>query len=149
MYQAFLSAMNYHRWHSPVRGKIVKALVQPGTYYSEALAEGWDKTGQTKSQGYITAIATRSIVFIQAKNPKIGLMCFMGIGMAEVSTCEIIVNESENVDKGQQIGMFHYGGSTHCLIFRPGVNVQFDLHGQNPGIDAIKLPVNSLLGTVS
>ena len=76
-------------------------------------------------------------------------MCFMAIGMAEVSTCELIVKEGEKVEKGQQIGMFHFGGSTHCLIFRPGVNVEFDLHGQDPGLDAIKLPVNSLLGTVS
>lgn len=25
VYQAFLSALSYHRWHSPVSGKIVKA----------------------------------------------------------------------------------------------------------------------------
>ena len=149
VYQAFLSAMNYHRWHSPVSGKIVKARVQPGTYYSETLAEGWDDSGPNKSQGYITEIATRAVLFIQAKNPKIGLMCFMAIGMAEVSTCELIIKEGEKVEKGQQIGMFHFGGSTHCLIFRPGVNVEFDLHGQDPGLDAIKPPVNSLLGTVS
>lgn len=35
VYQAFLSALSYHRWHSPVSGKIVKAYVVDGTYYSE------------------------------------------------------------------------------------------------------------------
>ena len=30
VYQAFLSATNYHRWHSPVAGTIVRALVQRG-----------------------------------------------------------------------------------------------------------------------
>jgi len=29
VYQAFLSATNYHRWHSPVAGTIVRAFVQP------------------------------------------------------------------------------------------------------------------------
>jgi phosphatidylserine decarboxylase len=36
VYQAFLSATNYHRWHSPVAGTIVRAFVVAGTYYSEA-----------------------------------------------------------------------------------------------------------------
>ena len=34
VYQAFLSATNYHRWHSPVAGTIVRAFVVEGTYYS-------------------------------------------------------------------------------------------------------------------
>ena len=42
VYQAFLSATNYHRWHSPVAGTIVRAFVQEGTYYSEADSEGTD-----------------------------------------------------------------------------------------------------------
>jgi phosphatidylserine decarboxylase len=29
--------------------------------------------------------------------------------------------------------MFHFGGSTHCLLFRPGVNLEFDLYKQKPG----------------
>ena len=34
--QAFLSATNYHRWHSPVAGTVVRAWVVDGTSYSEA-----------------------------------------------------------------------------------------------------------------
>jgi phosphatidylserine decarboxylase len=47
------------------------------------------------------------------------------------------------VKKGSQLGMFHFGGSTHCLLFRPGVNLEFDLHGQPPGLTASNIPVNS------
>ncbi|KAL8738519.1 MAG: hypothetical protein Q9181_000678 [Wetmoreana brouardii] len=130
IYQAFLSALSYHRWHSPVTGKIVKAFVQDGTYYSEPLFEGFvdshgaDESGETTGQGYITATATRAIIFIEADNPKIGLMAFLGIGMAEVSTCEVTVQEGQRVQKGEQLGMFHFGGSTHCLVFRKGVQVE-------------------------
>ena len=60
-------------------------------------------------------------------------MCVLAVGMAEVSTCEITVYEGQRVIKGEQLGMFHYGGSTHCLIFRPEVQLEFDLHGQKPG----------------
>jgi len=38
---------------------------------------------------------------MEADNPDIGLMCFIGIGMDEVSTCDITVKEGEHVKKGQ------------------------------------------------
>lgn len=148
VYQAFLSALSYHRWHSPVSGRVVKAYVRPGTYYSETLAEGFDPAGPNESQGYITAVATRAMIFIEADNPAIGLMCFMPVGMAEVSTCDIRVYEGQHVKKGDQLGMFHFGGSTHCLIFRPGVELNFDLHGQVPGLNSNNIKVNEKIATV-
>jgi phosphatidylserine decarboxylase len=69
IYQAFLSALSYHRWHSPVDGQIVKAYVQDGTYYSETPAEGYDPAAPNASQGYITQVATRAMIFIEADNP--------------------------------------------------------------------------------
>jgi len=148
IYQAFLSALSYHRWHSPVSGRVVKAYVQEGTYYSEALSEGFDPAGPNDSQGYITELAARALIFIKADNPKIGLMCFMPVGMAEVSSCQITVYEGQHVKKGDQIGMFHFGGSTHCLIFGPHVNLEFDLHGQKPGLNSNNIPINSRIATV-
>ncbi|KAI0007111.1 Phophatidylserine decarboxylase-domain-containing protein [Xylariaceae sp. FL0662B] len=132
IYQAFLSALSYHRWHSPVSGRIVRAFVKDGTYFSEPLFEGQagdgrtpdiDKRGISVAQGYLTALATRAVIFIQANNPAIGLMAFIGVGMDEVSTCEITVQQGQEVKKGDQLGMFHFGGSSHCLLFRDGVKV--------------------------
>lgn len=148
VYQAFLSALSYHRWHAPVSGRIVKTRLVPGTYYSETLAEGADPAGPNDSQGYIAELATRALIYIQADNPAIGLMCFMPIGMAEVSTCDITVYEGQRVKKGDELGMFHFGGSTHCLFFRPGVKLSFDLHGQTPGLDSNNIPVRSRIATV-
>jgi phosphatidylserine decarboxylase len=148
VYQAFLSALSYHRWHAPVSGRIVKTRLIPGTYYSETLAEGADPAGPNDSQGYIAELATRALIYIQADNPAIGLMCFMPVGMAEVSTCDITVYEGQHVKKGDEIGMFHFGGSTHCLFFRPGVNLKFDLHDQKPGLDSNNIPVRSRIATV-
>ncbi|HWT12635.1 MAG TPA: phosphatidylserine decarboxylase family protein [Allosphingosinicella sp.] len=148
VYQAFLDALSYHRWHSPVRGRVTKAYVRPGTYYSEAQSEGFDPAGPNNSQGYITQVATRAMIFIEADNPAIGLMCFMAVGMAEVSTCDIRVYEGQRVDKGDQLGMFHFGGSTHCLIFRPGLKLDFDFHGQKPNVNATPIPVNAKIARV-
>lgn len=148
IYQAFLSALSYHRWHAPVSGRVVKTKIVEGTYYSETLAEGIDPSGPNESQGYISELATRGLIFIEADNPHIGLMCFMAIGMAEVSTCDIRVFEGQHVNKGDELGMFHFGGSTHCLFFGPHVNIEFDLHGQTPGLDSSNIPVRSKLATV-
>ncbi|WP_320172682.1 phosphatidylserine decarboxylase family protein [Maridesulfovibrio sp.] len=148
IYQAFLSALSYHRWHSPVSGKIVKTKLIDGSYYAQSPTAGFDPASPNKSQGYITQVAARGLIFIEADNPDIGLMAIMFVGMAEVSSNEITVYEGQHVNKGDQLGMFHFGGSTHVLIFRPGVNLDFDLHGQTPGLESTNIPVRSRIATV-
>ncbi|KAF3763179.1 hypothetical protein M406DRAFT_347025 [Cryphonectria parasitica EP155] len=132
-YQAFLSALSYHRWHAPVSGTVKKAFLVDGTYFSEPLYDAGDlnsaseqeeiKQGISAAQGYLSCLAARAVIFIEADNPAIGLMAFIGIGMDEVSTCEITVKEGQHIKKGDQTGMFHFGGSTHVLLFRKGVQV--------------------------
>ena len=149
VYQAFLSAKSFHRWHSPVSGKIIKTENVDGTYYSETPTVGYDEAGPNESQGYISQVAARALVFIEVDNPKIGLMAIVFIGMAEVSSCDIQVYEGQHVTKGQPIGTFHFGGSSHCLLFRKGVDVEFELPEDNPpSLDAYNLFVNSKLATV-
>jgi phosphatidylserine decarboxylase len=128
VYQAFLSALKYHRWHSPVSGTIEKVYIVPGTYYSEAESEGMDPAGPNDSQGYIAHVAARGIIYIKADDPTIGLMCAIFIGMAEVSSCVFLLDDDktppqpgQHIEKGAQLGYFQYGGSSHCLVFRPGV----------------------------
>ncbi|KAL1843603.1 hypothetical protein VTJ49DRAFT_886 [Mycothermus thermophilus] len=129
VYQAFLSALSYHRWHAPVSGKVKRCFVSDGTYFSEPLfessAEGGniDRAGIGVAQGYLSALATRAIIFIEADNPAVGLVAFIGVGMDEVSSCEITVREGQHVRKGDEIGMFHFGGSSFCLLFRKDVHV--------------------------
>jgi phosphatidylserine decarboxylase len=154
VYQAYLSAENYHRWHSPVSGTIKKIEKVPGTYYAEAPSEGFDPIGPNNSQGYIAHVATRGLLFIEADNADIGLMCLIPVGMAEVSSCLFIdgngqpLKEGREVKKGDQVGYFQFGGSTHCLVFRPGVISQFTVgaipQGAN-GADSTLVKVNSLL----
>jgi phosphatidylserine decarboxylase len=129
VYQAFLSAYNYHRWHSPVAGTILEAANVEGTYYSEAECEGEDPAGPDNSQGYITHVAARAVIHIQADDPAIGHMVVMPVGMSEVSSCIInaSVRPGVRVTKGDELGYFQFGGSTHCLIFRAGAIRSFAL----------------------
>lgn len=148
VYQAFLSSFSYHRWHSPVAGRIVKTCVVDGSYYAQNRPEGFDPCGPRRSQAYIAQLATRALIFIEADHPAIGLICFVAVGMAEVSTCEVTVSAGQRVAKGEQLGMFHFGGSSSCLIFRPETLLDFDLHGQTPGLDTEPIPINTRIATV-
>lgn len=129
VYQGFLSALNYHRWHSPVSGTIVRAYVQPGTYFSEDDAEGEEAVEAAASQGYLAHVATRAIILIQADNPAIGLIAVIPVGMVEVSSCLIgeDIVPGHHVRKGDELGRFQFGGSTECIVFRPGAIAEFSL----------------------
>lgn len=127
VFQAFLSPLNYHRWHAPVAGTVVRAVVVPGTYFSAADCHGADASDITISQGYLAHVATRAILLIDADDPAIGLVAVVFIGMFDVSSCvfaEPIV-AGARVDKGDEVGFFQYGGSTFCIVFEPGVVEDF------------------------
>lgn len=158
VYQAFLSAHNYHRWHSPVTGTIRRLQKVPGTYFAEAASERFDPAGPTNSQGYIAHVATRALIFIEADYSGIGLMCLVAVGMAEVSSCVLVdqegkpLKEGQKVEKGDQLGYFQFGGSTHCLVFQPGVISEFAVEAIPQGEHGRASPivkVNSLLAIAS
>ena len=148
VYQAFLSALSYHRWHSPVSGKVLKTYLLDGSYYAADPTMGFDPASPNASQGFLPQVAARAVILIEADNPKIGTMAAVYIGMSEVSSNEFTVNPGDIVKKGDQIGMFHYGGSSHLLIFKPGVNLEFDLRGQTPGLETKNILVRSKLASV-
>jgi phosphatidylserine decarboxylase len=125
VYQAFLSACNYHRWHAPVSGTIEKAYLIDGTYYSALEAEGEEPGGLNDSQGYTTAVAARAVIVIDCDDEALGSVACLFVGMAEVSSCVIEAMPGQHVDKGDELGFFQYGGSTYCLIFQPGVISHF------------------------
>jgi phosphatidylserine decarboxylase len=148
VYQAFLSAENYHRWHSPVSGTVKLIRHVHGTYYAEAGSEGFDPLGPNNSQGYIAHVATRALIFIEADEPVVGLLCFVAVGMAEVSACVVGVKEGQHVQKGEEIGYFQFGGSSHCLVFRRDAIARFALQALPKGENGVNSPivkVNSLL----
>lgn len=125
IYQGFLSATHYHRWSAPLNGKIVQSWVQPGTYFAQRPGQGEDQgTWEgTESQPYLSEVATRAIFIME--HDKFGFVAMVCIGMVEVSTCHInekyLVHKGSNpvnIQRGDDIGHFEFGGSTHALIFQ-------------------------------
>ncbi|WP_420369352.1 phophatidylserine decarboxylase associated domain-containing protein [Curtobacterium sp. L1-20] len=152
VWQAFLSALEYHRWHSPVSGTVRRAWVQPGTYFSEADAQGEAAVLPQRSQGYLAHVATRAIVLIEADDPTIGLVAVVFVGMSDVSSCVIGdgVEAGARVSKGDELGYFQFGGSSVCVLFGEGVVESFGLGAipQAPDEEPSPLRVRSHLATV-
>jgi phosphatidylserine decarboxylase len=132
--QGFLNTTSYHRWHAPCNGTIMKIVSVPGTYFAQGpytigLPTGSNDMKATaappflQSLRYFANTATRLLIFINADNTKLGMMCFIAIGMTEISTCEATVFEGQQVKRGEELGMFHFGGSSSALVFRKDANV--------------------------
>ncbi|KAF8750420.1 phosphatidylserine decarboxylase [Rhizoctonia solani] len=81
-------------------------------------------TQYSSPQPWLTIAAARAIITIQAPGP-IGLVCFIAVGMVEVSTCDIRVKPGDSVSPGTELGMFHFGGSSHAVIFGPHVKLAY------------------------
>ncbi|KAG8415849.1 hypothetical protein J3459_014009 [Metarhizium acridum] len=142
VFQGWLSLFNYHRWHAPVAGTVTKVLQIPGTYFVADPANGFEKLDSTNqpcpdrqapdaSQRLITSIATRTVIVLSAEDARLGLVGFVAIGMSDVSSCVATVKVGDRVSKGQEIGSFHYGGSSYCLLFQSGISLCF-----SPLVDA-------------
>lgn len=125
VFQSFLSGANYHRWRAPCAGTIVAQRLVDGLMFSELPAEGFDDSSGTLSQGYQASVNTRALTFIRADWAPLKTVCVMPIGITEISSIALTCKVGDHVEKGQELGMFSYGGSTLCLIFQPGAILNF------------------------
>jgi phosphatidylserine decarboxylase len=141
--QTFLSGNNYHRFNSPVSGKVVEARVIDGFMFSELRSLGFDADAGILSQSYETSVNTRGLVVIEADNPELGHVAFLAIGITEISSITLGVEPGQHIGKGDELGYFSYGGSTVATVFEPGAVELAE------GIEAnAKVRVNGLFATV-
>ncbi|KAI9373438.1 putative phosphatidylserine decarboxylase [Aspergillus egyptiacus] len=132
IYQAYLSAMSYHRWHAPVSGTVRSVRVVDGAYFAQLPMS--DMLAMEKSQSYLAAVASRAVIFIESPDSRIGLVAVVAVGMGEVSSCAPSVTDGDVVQAGDEIGCFHYGGSTHCLVFGSHVDLRLRGRGESPSM---------------
>ena len=168
VYQGALTATNYHRWHSPIKGTVLATTVLPGTYYAalpdegasckDSLEEGNPHGAMIRSLAWLSLAATRGVIIMepQDESSPIALVAFVAIGMMEVSTIDITVSEDgtegkpKHVDVGDQLGIFHFGGSSFVTVVKPkdGYEVVFkDANDKDVEMNA-GMWVNEIVGRV-
>ncbi|WP_299765328.1 phosphatidylserine decarboxylase [uncultured Dokdonia sp.] len=119
----FLSPFDYHRFHTPVSGKIleIKAL-QGKVFLNVNLTEDgqWDAPDGAED-GYEFNQA-RGLVIVDA-GPVVGKVAILPIGMAQVSGVEMYTKlQGQTVVKGQEFGKFKFGGSDIIMLFEKKPN---------------------------
>ncbi|TQS32097.1 hypothetical protein Golomagni_07597 [Golovinomyces magnicellulatus] len=146
VFQGLLTGASYHRWHAPVSGVIRRAKVKQGTYFSipsfqsqcPRPSPAFDGKCIIESQAYLSSMATRAIIIIEADNKDLGLVAFIAVGMTEVSTCDIGIKQGQHVQKGDELGVFRFGGSSHCLMFQKDVKLTDWPDLNDPGDVAVR-----------
>jgi phosphatidylserine decarboxylase len=140
--QIVLMPFNYHRWHSPVTGKIKKVRTVPGYFFASPAPD----QDYAASFPFLSHVNTRTIVFIEPENPSIGQIALIFVGLTEVSSCNATVNEGASVQRGDELGHFAFGGSTCCILFDRDKIAALDITdnpeltsgGATPGATALK-----------
>lgn len=129
VFQSFLSGNDYHRWRAPIAGTIREARVINGLLFSELLVMGYDEQAGVLSQCYQASVNTRGLVVIESDDPALGMVCVIPIGITEVSSVTLgeKIKPGNRVEKGEELGMFSYGGSSMCLVFQPGAVKEFTI----------------------
>ena len=124
---SFLNTFDYHRWHSPVQGRILEARVIQGQVCMDIGVKRAILDGRTQNvldardgTGY-QFVQTRGLVVVDSP---IGLVACLPMGMAQVSSVVITAEAGQTLHKGEELGYFQFGGSDFVMVFERASNVQ-------------------------
>ncbi|MFB6284879.1 MAG: phosphatidylserine decarboxylase [Halobacteria archaeon] len=109
----FLSVRDYHRYHTPVRGEVKETKIIDGKYALDV---------EEKDDGSLHGIDGDTYQFNQERglivyDSPVGYVGMIPVGMAIVSSIELLVEEGIEVAKGDEAGYFLFGGSDVILLF--------------------------------
>lgn len=115
----FLGPYDYHRFHTPVHGKVLEIkAIQGKVFLNVNMIDGqWDAPDGSED-GYEFNQA-RGLVIVDA-GPEVGKVAILPIGMAQVSGVMMYTDKikiGQEVVKGQEFGKFRFGGSDIIMLF--------------------------------
>jgi phosphatidylserine decarboxylase len=123
---SFLDTFDYHRWHAPVRGRVMEARVLQGQAYMEVGVKSATIHGTMRNvladrdgTGY-QFVQTRGLVVLESP---VGLVACLPMGMAQVSSVVITAEVGMTLRKGEELGYFQFGGSDFVMVFERACNV--------------------------
>ncbi|KUM56295.1 hypothetical protein ACN42_g10921 [Penicillium freii] len=136
-----LSPQDYHRYHSPVTGKIKLFRSMPGDYYQ------------------VDPVAIRSDIDILGRNARdylvietehLGNVLFVAIGATDVGSVRIHdrwQTAGNEIQKGEELGIFQFGGSSIIVAFQSGrISFDEDLLSLSQEAIAVDVEVGMSLG---
>jgi phosphatidylserine decarboxylase precursor len=118
---SFLDVNDYHRFHTPVRGKVLESRKIPGKVFFEVTKRP-DGTLEDRDGATYQFTQDRGILVLDSP---VGLVAVLPIGMAQVSSVNLVAEPGAELRKGDLFGFFLFGGSDIIVLFEPG-RVAFD-----------------------
>ncbi|KAF1960508.1 phosphatidylserine decarboxylase [Byssothecium circinans] len=114
-----LSPQDYHRYHSPVSGTIKEFRSLPGDYY---------QVDPVALRSRVNILTNNARDYVVIDSPEFGEVLFVAIGATDVGTVQIhdkFQQPGSKIRKGEELGLFQFGGSSIIVAFKPG-RVRFD-----------------------
>lgn len=118
VFQTYLNPYNFHRWWVPVNGTVLfDPMVIPGCFFSKLVLPDYGGA-TTASTPYLAEVNARGLIVFETKD--YGNVCCIPLGMSEVSSVvfDSTMKKGATVHKGQEMGAFHYGGSSFVVIYQ-------------------------------
>lgn len=125
---SFLNSTDYHRWNSPVQGKVLESrVIQGQAYLGVEVDKIIDPDGCERN--HLSAVDGTGYQFFQTRgliviDSPIGLVACLPMGMAQVSSVTITAEKGVTLRKGEELGYFKFGGSDFVMCFERSSNVQ-------------------------
>lgn len=113
----FLNPFDYHRFHTPIHGKIVQIMAAVGKVFLnvEMTADGQFDAPDGAEDSY-EFNQSRGIVIVDG-GEEVGKIAIIPIGMAQVSGVDMYTNlQGKEAVKGQEFGKFKFGGSDIIML---------------------------------
>ncbi|EHY59974.1 hypothetical protein HRR83_006337 [Exophiala dermatitidis] len=114
-----LSPQDYHRYHSPVRGRVDWFKQIPGEYY---------QVDPLCLQSDVDILTANARCCICLDTEEFGKVLFVAIGATNVGTVDIhekCRTVGSKIEKGDEVGLFQFGGSSIIVAFEKG-RIEFD-----------------------
>ena len=150
---SFLNVNDYHRYHFPVGGTIKEARIIQGINPTGGQL-WWDEANNRcafnpASKTGWQSVETRGCVILETKD--YGLVALLPIGMVVVGSVNFEDNivAGAEVQKGDMLGHFAFGGSDFVMIFQEGVRFTLDAPMNNEGTGYNHMLMGEYLGYLS
>lgn len=125
----FLGPYSYHRFHTPVAGKLLECRAVRGLVYLDVnLAKGQFDAPDASEGGYEFAQARGVVVMDTVDSPfgDVGLIAVVPVGMCQVSSVNMTATVGRQMLKGDEFGYFLFGGSDIIVLFQTGAEPEID-----------------------
>lgn len=121
---SFLAPHNYHRFHTPVRGRVVELRTIMGKVAMDvhALPNG-TLSVERSAIGYQFQ-QERGLAILDSA---IGLVAVIPIGMGIVSSVNFSALPGSWLEKGSELGFFSFGGSDVVLVFQQKAQINWQV----------------------